>query len=282
MAKMIKTIEIAGDANNIFILRTKDSMSGKVKEAETFTGVKPMKEQEVGAILQQDYKLQGNRRLAWLTMLAEVMGNPRLANYKGKGDVKQGKTSPEFRAAVRESEGEYLRKLVKDGAVKLHVGKDENPDAVFQKFATETREDKNYSNVKATVMKYFAFVGASPATKSGYLVPVPVMATEVQNVLDANKEPADTSIAAQIRAIQEDLDKRENVNPDEVAKALPYAKHLAATLQGILDHFAELATHAHEAKGDVLSATQEAMDKANAKIPAPAPGAKAKKEETAT
>jgi hypothetical protein len=279
MAKLIRKLEIVGDQDNIFIIKSSDSVSGKVKDAEQYTGVKPMKEQEVGQILQADYKANGNRRLAWLTVLASVMANPRLDAYKGKGDRSNGKTSPEFRAAVRESEGEYLRKLVKDGAVKLHVGKEDNPDAVFQGFATSVREDKNYSNVKATVMKYFAFVGAAPMTKSGYLVPVPVMAMEVQNILDQFKEPVDTSYSAQIKAIQEALDKETSPSAEELAKALPEANRLFATIKGILDHLAELATHAAT---DIVAQTQAALDAANAKQPAPEPTkGKAKKAETA-
>lgn len=279
--KMLKKLEIVGDADNVFIIRTTNTATGKVSEAETFTGVKPMKEQEVGQILSADYKNQGNRRLAWLTMLSVVMDNPRLSAYKGKGDVTHGKTSPEFRNAVRESENEYLRKLVKDGAVKLFVGKDENPDAVFQKFATETREDKNYSNVKSTVMKYFAFVGAAPATKSGYLVPVPVMAMEVQNILDAKKEPVDNSLAGQIRAIQADIDKQTAPDLEDFSKAVPELQRLLQTIVGVLDHAAELATHAHSQAGDVVQQTKAAIEDAGKKLVAPAPTSKAKKAETA-
>lgn len=266
-AKVVNKLEIVGDDGNVFILKATEVSTGKVRDAQTYHGEKPLKPEQVGATLVQEFKAQGTLRAARQSLLGMVMQWPTLEGYKGKGDVKAGSTSKEFKAAVRSAEESVLRELVKKGHMKVPAIADKddkdygNEEAAFQRFATSIREDKNYSNVKATVMKYFAFVGAAPITKSGYLVPVPVMQAEVQRVLDANKEPTDSSFAGKLRALADQLEK-ETISLEDASKAAPIARMLYSTLEGIVNHYKEMAEHAAES---VSAQAQKITEAAKAK-----------------
>src|SRR5687768_10049110 len=117
--KIFKELEIAGDEGNIFIIRDKEVGSGKVKEAATYHAEKPMKADQLGAVLAQEYKVIGTRRSAWQSLLGLVMAAPTLDGYKGKGDTKQGKTGSDFKASVRTAEEAVLRHMVDKGQIKL-------------------------------------------------------------------------------------------------------------------------------------------------------------------
>jgi hypothetical protein len=287
--KQIVVIEHVGDEGSAFILKRQNSVTGKVSDAETYHSNKALKGSEVGIALMQDVKGQGTLRDARLTMLGHVLANPKMDAYKGKGDPKQAKLPDMMKKTVLECEAEFLRKLLTEGSIKVPVGKDENPEQKFQKFATAVREDKNYSNVKGTALRYFAFCNANVVTKSGYIIPVPVMVAEVNRILEQFKEPEDTSIAAQIADILKTMEAIKDFPADEAAKALPKAQLLAATLKGIIEHYAELATHARgldgsaglPSDGGVIGAAAAAVSKASESVK-PAKPAKVKEAASAT
>lgn len=248
-------IETVGEGA-CFILKRTNAETGKVSDAETLHSEKPIDDQAIGKVLFADFKAAPSRRVAWLSMLAQVFKNPKLDGYKGKGDRKTGKLAKEIKAAIREAEGEYLRTLVKAGHVKLKAG--DNPEQTFQEFATSIREDKNYSNAKNHVTRYFAFVGAYNATQSGFLVPVPVMQEQVKAVLEVPE--ADNSVAGMLDAIKAHMDKG-TIDSNDAIDSLARAKMLVATLDGIVQHYAELRTNAGTSVGAAASA---AIDKAKA------------------
>ncbi len=253
-------IETVGEGA-CFILKRTNAETGKVSDAETLHSEKPIDDKAIGKVLFADFKAAPSRRVAWLSMLAQVFKNPKLDGYKGKGDRKTGKLAKEIKAAIREAEGEYLRGLVKAGFVKLKAS--DNPEQTFQEFATSIREDKNYSNAKNHVTRYFAFVGAYNATQSGYLVPVPVMQEQVKAVLEVPE--ADNSVAGMLDAIKAHMDKG-TIDSADAVDSLARAKMLVATLEGIVQHYAELRTNAGTNVGAAASA---AIDKAKAE-PEPA------------
>lgn len=229
-------IETVGEGA-CFILKRTNAETGKVSDAETLHSEKPIDDQAIGKVLFADFKAAPSRRIAWLSMLAQVFKNPKLDGYKGKGNRKTGKLAKEIKAAIREAEGEYLRGLVKAGHVKLKAG--DNPEQVFQEFATAIREDKNYSNAKNHVTRYFAFVGAYNATQSGYLVPVPVMQEQVKAVLEV--PDADNTVSGMLDAIKVAMDKS-TIASDDAIDSLARAKALVITLEGIVQHYAEMRT----------------------------------------
>jgi hypothetical protein len=242
---MLKAIEKADDLSQ-FIIRQYDK-DGNIKkgEAEVFKAEKTDSPEVIGKTLQTAAKGYGALRRAMLGLLAFTMKNPRLEGYKGKGDPVKGKYTAEFKSAMKECELDTFRQLVKDKCITLpaHDVKEKGEDAILREQANIILQDKNYSGVRAVVMKYWSFVGAHPSTSNGYLVPVAVMQAEVDNILAKHKVPEDTSFTARIRAIMADLEK-ETIASDDAINMLPLLRTLTATVQGIVEHEAAKTTAA--------------------------------------
>lgn len=284
MAKMQRQIIPVGDGAKFTVTRT-NTETGKVTDSNTFESEKPIKAEQLGVALSQEVKSQGSRRTMWQSLLGFIMANPKLDGYKGNADKATGKLPDGYKASVRTCEEEFLRDLVKHGHVKLHVGKDDNAEKVFQSFATSIREDKNYSNVKSTVLRYYAIVGSHPVTPSGYLVPVPVMTEAIAQVLDANKLPEEKGYYVKLLALLDEFNKDKGPDLADLGKCVPVLKQFLGTVEGILTHEAELATAAlHGIKtGDVKDTADKALASAQETLKSVGKGkAVVKKAETET
>ncbi len=248
--------------------------TGAVADAVEIQCSKMLDNRAMGQIISQVVKSAGSRRDAWLTFLAGVFQSSRLDGFKGTGDRSTGKVSKEFKSAVRDAETDHLRALVADGSIKLGKGE---PEAMLQAFASELREDKNYSNVKVTANRYFALVGANVFTGAGYLIPVEVMKEQIAEVCD--KVAIDNSVSAKLKALVEPLSVSTIDGPDAI-DSLFHAKALVAKLEGIVSHYAELATNqrVQPQPGDVVDATNAFVAKAQAAARLVQPGFAAKLE----
>ena len=262
---MSKQILITNDSS--YIIQNVDAKTGKVSDQVTLNASKCLEPKAMGQIIGQTIKTAGSRRDAWLSFLSVVFSSPRLDGFKGQGDKKSGKVSKEFKAAVRDAEGDTIRAMVGDGSIKLGKGEAE---AKLQEFLSEVRADKNYSNVKVTASRYFAMVGANVVTKSGYLVPVEVMQAQIAEVVD--KDPEDKSISAKLRAIEE-LMSKDTIDSTDAIDSLAAVKRMLSTLEGVVSKYAELATNGRvqpapqnqPAKvGDVVALSDDAIKAAQA------------------
>lgn len=244
-------MEIVGDGA-AWIVKKVNAETGKVSDAETYHASKPADDRQIGGILMQEFKHFGTRRDAWQSMMSVIFASPRLAGYMGTGNTGQarpgetyaggdgvGKISRELKNAVLDAEKEYLRGLVEHKHVKLKIEQGSNEEQAFQQFASSVNNDKNYSNLKSTVIRFFHFCGQLPVTESGYLVPVPVMQARIAETL-VRKEP-DNTVAGKLRAIKELMDKG-TIAAEDAIDSLAYAKELVATLEGITNYYAEMAT----------------------------------------
>lgn len=218
-----------------FTLTTVDAKTGKVGDAVTVQASKALENKALGQIVSATIKAATTRRDAWLSLLGLVFAQPRLDGFKGQGDKTTGKVSKEFKAAVRDAEGETIRALVEDGSIKLPKG---DPETMMQQFLSGLRDDKNYSNVKVTANRYFALVGANVVTSSGYLMPVEVMQAEITAVCD--KPATDNSVASKLRAVLELLDE---ISSDDVIDSLSLCNTLRSKLEELRDKNAEIATN---------------------------------------
>ena len=258
---------IAIGAAGAFQIVQIDAKTGKTSDAVTIQASKALDHKALGQIVSAVVKSAGTRRDAWLSLLGLVFVSPRLDGFKGQGDRATGKVSKEFKAAVRDAEGDTIRMLVAEGAIKLAKGE---PEKVTQEFLSELREDKNYSNVKVTANRYFALVGANVVTAEGYLMPVEVMQAQIAAVVD--KEPEDNSIAAKLRGVMESMSK-DTIDSADAIDSLSLCRTLMATLQGIVTEYASIRTNAGVApvgvtpKGIVAQAAA-VLDKAST-TPAP-------------
>ena len=138
--------QISVGTNGQFTLTTVDAKTGKVGDAVTVQANKALENKALGQIVSATVKAATTRRDAWLSLLGLVFAQPRLDGFKGQGDKTTGKVSKEFKAAVRDAEGETIRALVADGSIKLPKGETEQ---VLQEFLSGLRDDKNYSNVRS-------------------------------------------------------------------------------------------------------------------------------------
>jgi len=257
-------IEIVADG--VWNLRKVNEKTGKVEDAHVEKSVQQLTPAQVGQIVGSTIKAASSRRDGWLSFLGMVYAHARLDGFKGKGDRTTGKISTEFKAAVRSVEESVVTALVEQGHIKLP--KQGNPEENLQAFLSGLRDDKNYSNAKVTTNKYFALVGSNCVTKSGYLVPVPVMQAQIAEVVD-RPEP-DTTVRGKLKAIEEFMGKG-TIASDDAIDSLSIAKSLVLTLQGIVTQYAELATEKRgnkELTKDVASAAQAAIEGAREKSPA--------------
>ena len=237
MAKTIKTTIQSANDGALFLIKRIDSDNSE--KVETCDANKVLDHKTVARLVNGIFKQSGTMQDAWQSMLAEVFANVRLDGYKGTGDKSTGKTSKEFKQSVRACEDEYFETLRSEKLIALP--KSDNPEKTFQTYCTTIREDKNYSNIKSTVSKYFAFVGALPATQSGYLVPKAVMLAQIADAQAVAKP--DNGLYAQLLAIKAELD-RGTVSEADAAKSEPLAREIASILKGTLAHYAELSTNA--------------------------------------
>ncbi len=243
-------------AEGQFRLTKTDDKTGKVLDSVVEHADKAMAGAALGQILSHTVKGASTRRAAFCSFLGLVYASPRLDGFKGTGDRDTGKLSVEFKAAVRDVESDVVKALIAEGSVKLP--KTGNPEENMQAFLSGLRDDKNYSNAKNTTNKFFALCGASCVTQSGFVVPVPVMAAQIADVVE--RLAPDNSVSAKLRAIVEFMGKG-TIAADDTIDSLSLAKNLVLTLEGIANHYAEMAT---TARGNVEKTAGEAIAKASA------------------
>jgi hypothetical protein len=258
--KTLLNIAMIGEGSSFKLERV--TPNGAIQEAQVFEAEKLMKPEAVATALGVEVKSQTNRRTMWQSLLGIVFADPLLDGYKGKGDKVTGKVAKEAKNSIRTAEEKVLRAMVDKGHIKLHVNKDDNAEKIFQRFCTDVREDKNYSNMKARVTKYFCVVGSSPVTKNGYLVPSAIMDAEIQKLLSATPAPK-TTLADRINEIAADFGKETNPDLKTVLEAAQAAKMLYSTLEGTLTHMQDLLAHTAAAGGaNVEDASQKAIESA--------------------
>ena len=215
----------------------------------------------IGRGLQNVNKNQANQRAMFQSLLFAIFANPKLDGYRAKGDKTTGKTSKEFKDSIRVAEHAFIEQLVTGGVIKLPAS--DNQEKALQTFCTSIREDKNYSNIKSTVAKYFAFVGANCATQAGFLVPHAIMLVQISSVMELSSP--DNSIAGMLDKVKVEMDKQETISETDVKKALVSARLLLATLEGLNRHYDEIATNAVQHMpvnaGDTPSVASELIGK---------------------
>lgn len=244
-----------------FRLTKTDDKTGKVLDSVVEHADKAMSGQALGQVLSHTIKGASTRRAAFCSFLGLIYASSRLDGFKGTGDTKTGKLSSEFKAAVRDVESDIVKALIADGSVKLP--KTGNAEENMQAFLSGLRDDKNYSNAKNTTNKFFALCGLSCVTSGGYVVPVPVMQAQLSDLIE--REAPDSSVTGKLKAIMEFMSKG-TIDAVDCIDALHLSKELVKTLEGIAQHYAELAT-AQRGNKDIVGATQAALD--TAKTPTP-------------
>jgi len=190
--------------------------------------------------LKAEAKNESTARRAWQTILAEIMMQDKVGTWLGKGDPKLSTLTKDFKSSLRDAESAYVRALFSDGILKARSK--ESEESEIQAMIGRLREDKNYSNIKNLVSRYFFCLGKRCKVDS-FLIPAPVMMAELS---DAKEKPsADTSVAGQLRDILKLIkndDGSVDMKQDEVAASLPVALDIVKQLTAYKDYYSALET----------------------------------------
>lgn len=203
-------------------------------------------------------KSHGTLQNAYCVFLHHVLNRPLCDAIKGKGDVTTGKVDKNGRAYIRSAEVAYINECHAAGIKGIPAD-----EAARIALAESIRNDGNYSNIKNTVVKYFAFCGKLPMTSAGILVPKQVMQAEISAVL--NIAPEDNSLYGQLLAIKRTLDEG-TLDEDMSRKCEPLARDLAGVFKALCAHYDELATNKAQGlpanAGDTAKVASEVIGKA--------------------
>ncbi len=241
-------------AGGLFKIERTDK-SGKVK-SDPINGNKMLDTAACVRLVVGAVKGQQTMSDAWQSLIVNIFGRIPADTYKGKGDRTTGKTPTTFKDAIRKAEDAYFDQLAFDKVAGIPQDEGKRNEMV-----KTIRNDNNYSNIRSVCAKYYAFVGAMPATDAGYLIPRPVMQAHIASVL--NVTPEDSSVAGRINALI--VETREATEEKAIREALIACQALAQQLKARLDHVAELATNAAQSMpanaGDTGAVASEVIGK---------------------
>lgn len=245
-----------------------------------------------------------NKRRAAVSLLCNILhfgltNQPeryKLDMYRGKGDAKTGQLDSSLKTNFLAAENDYFQQFM-DEKHPLHKSfisrlpkTNERGDSLdkdtkaltieqrFDHFKTATRKDPSYSANKNLVLNFLNFVGQLPYTdkKDGrHITPPEIMRVLVANA--KNVTPPDTSYETKLIQLLSELVTPADPNKP-VALNMARADEVLEWLSRAEDAISERlnmhkAAEAKRAKpGDVVDQTKEAMEKANAKVAATAPG----------
>lgn len=269
---------------------------GDEQTRDTVSVIHPMNQTDAVNVFLGLAKEAVNKRTAAVTLLAMILSQELKSLEEWQGKCDRTKQLPnELKTAFQDAETAFFKPMMDDKHPqhKGFVGRlskvnergeplesdgKPNRQAQFQYFMTVTRRDPSYANAKNTVLGYFGYVGSLPYTEKGDIVPPEIMRVLVNEVRDI-KAP-DNSYKARLYEMYREVVVESKNPPDadlpEIART---ARELAEHLKTLADAAARRATETVK-PGDVVAQTKEAMEKANAGIPANAPTAgKVKKAE---
>ncbi len=212
-------------------------------------------------------------RAARQTLLGEIFKSPKIQDFRGKSDPKSNSIGKVLKDLINEAQTDYFRHLEAKGELKSVLpAKSDNVQKDFNTFVSAIIEDSNYKNIKSYVSRYFAFCGLDCVTKSGMLVPQPVMSERIKAMMDI---PApDNSIAGQLRKVLELIkDDKYNFKDADSRNALPIVVELSKRIADAVSYYDEVATAAAQAMppnvGNTVAVATEALGKMR-RAPAPA------------
>lgn len=194
----------------------------------------------------------GAVRAACMAFLGMVFCHPTLAGYAGNGgDPTTGKLDKALKEQVRDAEHAAAAALVAEGHLKLPAHKN-GPEGALKDWLSTLREDKNYTSVKGTVTKYFAFLGKQPV-EDGFIVPLAVQALAVANYLKETMPQVEDagSIASRVGKLFAEYNEENKTDVNMMRAILGQLQQFAQQIQEDLNECAASAT-AHRAAAVVV------------------------------
>lgn len=183
---------------------------------------------------------------ASVSLLAEMLNNPRFDAYKGATPLTSN-IPKELKEAAREMESEFLKPLF----VKAHEDKGQTPATIAKKwdeYIGSLRAGSSYAVAKGKVLAYFAYLGKLPITDSGKLLTVPAI-DKLMQIARENIEKVETGIADKLVKLSEEIsNKKESTKLGDPATALAALRAMIAQYEQVQQANAEAAQRIHEAK----------------------------------
>lgn len=211
-----------------------------------------------------------------IAMMVKLLDNPRLDAYKGKCDCNEA-LPKEYKSAVRALEEEFVRGLIVPELI-AKGAKEGDAEAQLQALLGDMKAGGSYAQAKGKIIAWYAYAGELPCFyqdgKADTEKQLTVAAVEklLVNWKMQHKVESDTSFAARLVSLADELDKRttddsgkSNIQLTGDTFGLPSA---IAALKGMLATFEGLQREADEARtqlganDDVIKGTEKAIGNA--------------------
>lgn len=194
-----------------------------------------------------------------ISLLADVLANPRLDGYKGQTPLNEVVPNV-LKSAVREVEleifkPEFVNNLLAKGQTQTQA------DLAWDKFKADELNTGSYSNAKSHAIKMFAYMGQLPVAPNGKLLPLHAIKRMLETFMQAKETPENEGIAGKLVKLASDIDKRtEKTDLGDFVTAIAALKSMLATYEGLYREQVEHITQLHS--DGVLAHASDAMAKA--------------------
>lgn len=249
--------EVSQNETAIVFLNTKTGKADKLALLDH------MEQGEAVAALARENKARESGSRAAVSLLADMLDNPRFDGYKGQTPI--GENIPaDLKSAMREHEGEVLKPIF----CKTHENKGAKPATVaklWDEYIGALRAGSSYAVAKGKVLAYFAYCGKLPVADNGKLLSVAAIDKLLAIAKESAAKPEETGIAGKLVKLSEEIENRtESTKLGDPATAIAALKSMLATYEGIMRENAEAAQRIHEAKtpGDVGKAAAAIIQQA--------------------
>lgn len=208
-------------------------VNAKTNKAEKISLFDSMQDIDAIRVVNGEIKARENVSKASVSLLANLLNNPRLDGYKGTCPINE-QIPTELKQAIRDIETEYLKPVF----CKPLEEKGNKPGMIetqWQAFAKGLREGGSYANTKSRVMAYFSHCGMLPKTDNGKLLTVAAIDKLLQNAKEqAGDKPANEGIAGKLVKLSVDIENRtETTELGDNVTAIAALKSMLATYEGL-------------------------------------------------
>ena len=224
---------------------------------ESFDLISPMPKNEIVGTLSKEIAGRGDVTRGCLTVMLEMLDNPRFDAYKGQVTT-GGKIPKELKTALTETEVSTFQPMfyaywdTKNKAPDLMdsaktMAHNARRAAQWDTFISAQRDGGLYGNVKTYSLQYFAYFGLLPCVytegkpKKEHLLPVSAMAKAIAIAKAANVQPGLTGIAKMLDEVKQALDVG-TITESDIKASYPLSVEITSILKGLIDKLAEDAT----------------------------------------
>ena len=195
-------------------------------------------------VLTQGRKADAKASDVAISLLCDVLDNPRLDGYKGATPANESVPNV-LKSALREIEvetfkPEFMDALIAKGATPTQA------ETQWQEFKNNELNTGSYSNVKSHVVKMFAYMGQLPKAPNGKLLPLHAIKRMIETFMQSKEAPENEGISQRLVSIALALSKRtEDTKIGDLPSAIAALKSMLNTFEGLYREQLENITQLH-------------------------------------